>query len=549
MATELGYKQTSHFETAIAVLACALAACASSACPEGAKEIGGRCVDLAVGDAGIDGSTEMDVFGSSMDPEGMTSGNSGDMMTGTTGGDTSSDSGGSGSMTGGNSSMSNTGGEGDAGIPCVAETESCDGQDNDCDNKIDEDLTARACGSDIGECRAGTQVCSNGEWGTCTGEVTMTTEVCDDADNDCDSTVDEGCPCMAGDSQVCGPSTTVGECKQGTSSCTNGAWAACEGQIESTSELCNDLDDDCDGSTDEMAPCSGSQQCVAGACRECGNDSHCTATAPTCQEYYCELTNYTCTLRPVAANPHTACTGNFGDGVCSNITCVPCIDNSDCNDPNRAYCDNGTSCRPCDGGCGRGKICEEDADCASNNCDATAKVCVEACVGDFTLLNTADYNSLRGCSSISGTLTISENTALGSITLPVLQSAGSITAQCMNKPGLSGLSLPRLMTVTNDLDVDSCPSLTSLDFPMLTSVGDTVFIANHSLLASLDVTSLESIGGQLSVGYVPYLPFPDTRPLWQAASLANQTGTEIGCSLAADTDCANCTGRTCTPMF
>ncbi|HAK61001.1 MAG TPA: hypothetical protein DCO77_11560 [Nitrospiraceae bacterium] len=96
-----------------------------------------------------------------------------------------------------------TGPENDA-ISC------CDGIDNDCDRKIDsrdKDCSAitcggvcnendtRACGSDVGECQAGTQTCIGGAWGDCVGEVGPTTEICDALDNDCNGSVDDGITC------------------------------------------------------------------------------------------------------------------------------------------------------------------------------------------------------------------------------------------------------------------------------------------------------------------------------------------------------------------
>jgi fibro-slime domain-containing protein/LPXTG-motif cell wall-anchored protein len=77
------------------------------------------------------------------------------------------------------------------------------------------------------------------------------TEICDGSiDDNCDGTVDEGCDCTNGFQQQCG-STDIGECAFGAEVCTDGAWGSCSGNIEPGTELCNGLDDDCDSLIDE----------------------------------------------------------------------------------------------------------------------------------------------------------------------------------------------------------------------------------------------------------------------------------------------------------
>jgi len=78
------------------------------------------------------------------------------------------------------------------------------------------------------------------------------------------NTLQDGpCLCTPGDTQTCytGAAGTenVGLCKGGISTCLGGvAWGSCMGQVLPAAELCNQLDDDCDGAI-EPQPC---EQCV-----------------------------------------------------------------------------------------------------------------------------------------------------------------------------------------------------------------------------------------------------------------------------------------------
>ncbi|MBN1771825.1 MAG: VCBS repeat-containing protein [Deltaproteobacteria bacterium] len=131
-------------------------------------------------------------------------------------------------------------------VGCTPTAEICNGRDDDCDTVIDNGLT-RTCGSDVGACRRGTQTCRAGSWGDCVGELGPVPETCNGRDDDCDGVTDEAL------ARTCG--SDVGECRSGTQTCRAGSWGDCVGELPPAPEACNDLDDDCDGETDDERVC------------------------------------------------------------------------------------------------------------------------------------------------------------------------------------------------------------------------------------------------------------------------------------------------------
>jgi MYXO-CTERM domain-containing protein len=135
--------------------------------------------------------------------------------------------------------------------------------DNDCNGTDDDDpLTAsglleQSCYSGdpdevgVGECWPGIKICDPeaGDYGACDGETSPAGELCDALDNDCDGDVDED---FAELGTAC--STGRGECvADGVWVCaTDGLATVCDAEPGAPSqEACDGLDNDCDGSVDE----------------------------------------------------------------------------------------------------------------------------------------------------------------------------------------------------------------------------------------------------------------------------------------------------------
>ncbi len=183
-----------------------------------------------------------------------------------------------------------------------------DGIDNDCNGLIDEtgdgtqpaivacrckDGATQTCGSAVGSCTLGFQVCRNGAWAACLNNIKPAAEICNQKDDNCDGIVDNlgalsggagtdtvcgclngklsqlevcnnmdddcngriddgiACACTPGESRACGVSD-LGSCRKGAQRCQSGDWGTCEGATSPRPEICfNDVDEDCDGTVDE----------------------------------------------------------------------------------------------------------------------------------------------------------------------------------------------------------------------------------------------------------------------------------------------------------
>ena len=171
----------------------------------------------------------------------------------------------------------------DAMAPSI---ELCDSADNDCDGLIDEELPLDPCteSNDAGTC-TGVVVCEAGTLG-CTA-LTPIAELCDGLDNDCDGDADEGFPdsdedgvadCISEDDDGDGVPDIADNCvsipnPDQIDQDVDGLGDVCDPDVDGDgdpnesdcapldpligalqTEVCNGIDDDCDGPVDEAFP-------------------------------------------------------------------------------------------------------------------------------------------------------------------------------------------------------------------------------------------------------------------------------------------------------
>jgi hypothetical protein len=238
-------------------------------------------------------------------------------------------------------------------------TDTCDaGNDANCNGVPNEgcacaDGDKRDCGSDVGNCKKGSQTCQGMVWGACAGEVVAAaTDTCDaDDDANCNGTVNDGCTCVNGTVKPCG--TDTGPCEKGTVTCVNGVYPeTCEGGVKpAAADTCEPGNDaDCDGTANEGCACTGSTQydcgVDTGACSK-GKQTCSGGTLGSCMGGVTPKTNDTC-LAADDAND-TNCNGIYRDG------CV-CV----ATDPANPCGDSGCGSQTCNGSTGKWNACTGD---------------------------------------------------------------------------------------------------------------------------------------------------------------------------------------------
>jgi hypothetical protein len=207
-------------------------------------------------------------------------------------------------------------------------------------------------------------------------------EVCNGLDDDCDGTIDNGNP-GGGGACVTG---LPGACATGTLVCQSGG-LVCVPNTHPSAEICDGVDNDCDGTIDNGGNALCDDGIVCNGAETCGGALGCHAGTPV-----------TCAALDQC---HDAGVCESGTGFCTNPVKA---DGAGCNDGNAC-----TRTDTCQSGVCTGSnpvICNDNNPCTVDLCDAGSGVCL---------------HTPSGVCGVSGTVYYYRNNLPGSGTEPTLK--------------------------------------------------------------------------------------------------------------------------------